>query len=136
MPLTAKASGLWTVKWGAVHESWAEVHQELGRQLWALMTPKERQQFLNANSVRPRMIVRQASIPEPEPMKCKNFGCAKRYLVRAITYALLNMYHTYRTGYAEKHKNDEIPLHYRTGEQSPESIKGCLLEILRLKLRR
>jgi len=82
------------------------------------------------------MIVRQASIPEPEPMKCKNFGCAKRYLVRAITYALLNMYHTYRTGYAEKHKNDDIPLHYRTGEQSPESIKRCLLEILRLKLRR
>ncbi len=82
-----------------------------------------------------KLIVRQLSI-EPPVIKCNSFRCLMSYECKTMFYTLLCLYEKYRTIYASTHRNNHIPEYYRTGENSPTSIKGALFGILRLKLRR
>ena len=82
-----------------------------------------------------RLISRQASIPPPKPMTCLKPSCYFAYLGRVFTYMLVNIYHSKRVAYAEKHRRDAIPEKYRTGEPSPEGILSTVKEILKLSWR-
>jgi len=81
------------------------------------------------------LISRQVSFPPPV-IRCMTLSCLRRYLVDSWRYTLILMYHKYRTIYAEKHRNENIPEHYRTGDNSPTSIMGALWAIFKLRLRR
>lgn len=82
------------------------------------------------------LISRQATIEAPRPITCIKVSCLWRYLIKSLTYTMILLYDKQRVVYAEKHRGKEIPLKYRTGEPSPNSITQALIEILRLKLRR
>ena len=80
------------------------------------------------------LIVRTYSIQPPEQPKNISFKELYRFVLRVLYSDWLSKYHTKRVKYAQKHKN--ILDKYRTGEPSPETIKECIKEIIKLKLRR
>ncbi len=82
-----------------------------------------------------KLIVRQLSI-EPPVIECNGISCLMRYQRKAMFYTLLRLYEQYRTTYAFTHRNNHIPEYYRTGENTPTSMRGVLWGIFRLKLRR
>ena len=67
-------------------------------------------------------------------MTCLFLHCYFAYLGRVFNYMLLNAYHSKRVAYAEKHRRDEIPEKYRTGEDAPEGW-STVKEILKLSWR-
>lgn len=80
-----------------------------------------------------RLISRQASIEPPGQISCVKITCLWKYTIKSIKYVLIELYHKYRVEYAEKHRNDDIPMDYRTGENTPTGIVKLLIEIFRLK---
>jgi len=82
------------------------------------------------------LIVTMVSVAPPGPIECVRFSCLWNYLIKSLRYVLITLYHKHRVIYAETHRDEEIPLHYRTGTPSPETGWGALKEILRLKIRR
>jgi len=82
------------------------------------------------------LIVRQASVREPAPINCIKPRCLARYIYKSLLYTMLLLYHQERVIYAEAHRKDIIPDKYRTGEDSPKTIRGNIWEIMKLKSRR
>ena len=83
-----------------------------------------------------RLIARSVPIYAPSPPQCVRPRCLIHFFWEVIFSSLLSKYHFERVAYAEKNRDREIPEHYRTGKNSPMSIKRAILEILILKLRR
>ena len=69
-----------------------------------------------------RLISRQVSIDAPNPPECIKLTCLARYLIDALTYALVASYHRRRVAYAEANRNKEILERYRTGLPSPKTL--------------
>ena len=80
------------------------------------------------------LIVRFVSVKPPGVELCRVFqaGCILRYFRKCIKYVLVQIYHHYRMEYAEKHRKDSIPMHYRTGENVPETIPKLIWGIVRI----
>jgi len=81
------------------------------------------------------LIVRMAVL-EPPKIECYRLRCLLEYPLSALQYMLACYYHRCRANYAERHRHDNIPERYRTGDNAPETIWGAIREIIRLKLRR
>ena len=71
------------------------------------------------------LISRQASVEVPST-SCANPICLLRFIVDAITYALVLTYHKRRTTYAEANRHKKILERYRTGEPSPRTLWGAI----------
>lgn len=56
-----------------------------------------------------------------------------KFAVKSLAYVLAMLYHKYRVEYAEKNRNKEIPVKYRTGEEAPESVLGLIFQIIKLR---
>jgi len=82
-----------------------------------------------------KLIVRQISIEAPT-LKCTRIRCILAYEIKSIFYGLLRIHEQYRTAYAVRHRGDNIPEHYRTGENLPTSVRSVLWEIFKLAIRR
>ena len=82
------------------------------------------------------LISRMVSIDEPEPINCLKPKCLMDFFLRVVKCGLLSTYHCKRVEYAERRRHQNIPMKYRTGEDSPETIKGLIWGIIKLKLRR
>lgn len=70
---------------------------------------------------------------EPPTIKCVSLKCYFKYTLKAWHYILLMMYHKHRIAYAVKHRHDDIPDKYRTGEDAPKRAWGLFREIIRLQ---
>ncbi len=79
-----------------------------------------------------RLIVKQAVL-EPRPIECYKISCLLAYPLSAMQYMLACYYHKCRAEYAEKHRHNVIPEHYRTGEPSPETVWQAIKEIIKLR---
>jgi len=82
------------------------------------------------------IVVRFASVAPPDAIKCVSLGCLWRYLLESLRYTLVMLYHKYRIIYAETHRDEDIPAHYRMGEPAPDSVWKTVKEIVRLRIRR
>jgi hypothetical protein len=82
------------------------------------------------------LIARSVSIQAPDPPVCTKPKCLWKFFWDTISCGLLSAYHRYRVEYAEKYRRKRIPMKYRTGEDSPQTVIGAILAIIRLKLRR
>lgn len=82
------------------------------------------------------LVVTMASIAPPGVIKCVRLSCLWNYLVLSLRYVLISLYHKHRVIYAEAHRDEDIPIHYRTGTPAPETVWGAIKEILRIKVRR
>ena len=82
------------------------------------------------------LISRTASIQAPSPPKCLKFKCLRHFLWEVAFCSVLSDYHRRRVHYAETHRRKQIPIKYRTGEDSPMTITQGIKEIIKLKLRR
>ena len=71
-------------------------------------------------------------VPPPEPMTCLRLSCYFAFIGRVVRYMMLQEYHKRRLMYAQRHRNDDIPEHYRTGEPVPDHL---LWEIIKLRWR-
>lgn len=81
-----------------------------------------------------KLISRQAFVRPPQ-ITCVKLSCLWRYTFCSWRYTLTLLYHEYRVKYAEKHRHDEIPEHYRTGEDTPQGIFGLAREIIKLQVK-
>lgn len=78
-----------------------------------------------------QLIVRTTSIQAPPPPKCIKPRCLWKFFLDVLYCSVLSKYHSKRVEYAQKNRGN-IPLKYRTGKDSPSSIKGAIIEILKL----
>jgi len=78
------------------------------------------------------LICRQSIVIPPEPIKCPNLSCFKKFFVSNLKYVLTLLYHEYRCEYAEKMRGKDIPMKYRTGEGVSESVFGLFMAIMRV----
>ena len=83
-----------------------------------------------------RLIARSVSIQGPPPPTCTRPKCIWQFFRDSLYVALLSTYHSRRVRYAEKKRHKKIPMKYRTGEDAPKDIKGAVLALIKLKLRR
>ena len=83
-----------------------------------------------------RLIARVAKVEPPGAIDCVSVKCLWRYTRQAFLYVLVKAYHSQRVAYAEEYRDEIIPGRYRTGERSPTTIRGAILAILELRLRR
>ena len=105
------------------------------------------------NVISSRLICKHLNIEFPElhsipaPPACASSDCIKMYkreLDRWLNsykreldfFELLCLYDSARMKYVYKHKHDDIPEKYRTGEDPSASTVGVLKEIAKLKLKR
>jgi len=82
------------------------------------------------------LISRQVMIQPPLPITCIKPICLWRYQILTWKYLLMQLYHKYRVGYAERNRYKTIPEYYRTGDNMPFTIRGLLWEIFKLGVRR
>ena len=81
------------------------------------------------------LISRQVSISPPR-LTCLELGCLWRYMKQSLLCSLLICYHERRVSYAERHRHKKIPMKYRIGEPQPTSIRGAIIAVIKLRLRR
>ncbi len=81
-----------------------------------------------------RLISRQVNVIAPKPLSCISLSCFYKFFKESIFYSLLLEYHKKRIDYAEKNPNKLILKKYRTGEQSPKSIKSALFSLFILSI--
>ena len=81
-----------------------------------------------------QLIARSISIQQPNFPDCPRFSCLWRFPLKLFLYWLVSVYHCKRVVYAEKHRHKNIPMVYRTGEDSPQNIRQAILGIIKLKL--
>jgi hypothetical protein len=79
-----------------------------------------------------RLISRQVMTPEPEMPCVTSFKCILKYIHNNVIYALTLLYHTNRVEYAEAHRDRDIPMKYRTGEDVPTTIISLIIAILKI----
>jgi hypothetical protein len=95
-------------------------------------TKKDHNYCPNCKDYRPgRLICRQVMVESPA-IRCAKLSCLWQYTIKSIQYVLTLLYHQYRVEYAEKARGKEIPEHYRTGENVPQSILGLIWAIMRM----
>lgn len=82
------------------------------------------------------LIARSVMIQPPEPPVCTRPRCLWGFFWEVMFYDLLSTYHGNRMEYAEKHRHKDIPLKYRTGEDSPSNIRQATWAIIKLSFRR
>jgi len=82
------------------------------------------------------LVSRSISIQPPPPPRCIKFGCMWEYYKQAVLVLLLGSYHRKRVAYSEAHRHKTIPIRYRTGEPSPETIFKAILANIKLTIRR
>lgn len=82
------------------------------------------------------LIARSVDIQPPEQPDCFRFSCLWRFYRKVVLCWLLSIYHCRRVVYAEKNRHKKIPEKYRTGGDAPETVKGLIWGIIKLKLRR
>ena len=82
------------------------------------------------------LIARSVSIQGPDPPACTRPSCIWEFFKDSLFSALISIYHTRRVTYAEKKRHKKIPIKYRTGENAPTNIRGAILALIKLKLRR
>lgn len=105
------------------------------------------------NVISSRLVVRHMNIqfPQPPPLPAIHAiageHCIKKYK-KALDAWMINYkndieffelvceYDKARIKYVYRHRNDDIPDKYRTGEDVPETIMGLLKEITKLKIKR
>jgi len=83
-----------------------------------------------------KLVVRLGAVEPPGGIDCVRFSCLWKYLLKSLRYVLVSLYHKHRIAYAMSHRDKDIPIRYRTGEPSPDSIWEAVKAILRLKVRR
>lgn len=87
-----------------------------------------------------KLIFRAQTIDPPPALRCGKLKCLLGYLVRLIVYffavPFIILYHKERHIYVYKHRDDNIPMKYRTGKPSPSGIFDSLIEIIKIKIRR
>lgn len=85
--------------------------------------------------------------PLPPRPVCSTSDCIKKYKDKLDDwlgeykreldfYVLLCLYHQARIEYVYRHRDDDIPMKYRTGEPAPETYIEIMKEITKLKIRR
>lgn len=79
------------------------------------------------------LIVRMASVGQPQPLRCIRPSCIIQYGVDTLTYALVALYHERRVQYAEANRRKVILERYRTGEPSPKNLWQALYALTKLK---
>ena len=82
------------------------------------------------------LIARSVAIQSPELPVCTRFRCLWGFFWEVVFCDLLSTYHQNRVEYAERNRHKDIPLKYRTGENSPSNIKQAIWAIIKLSLRR
>lgn len=82
------------------------------------------------------LIARSVSIQGPYPPACTRPSCIWQFFKDSLYSALLSIYHTRRVRYAEKKRHKKIPMKYRTGDPSPQNIRGAIWALIKLRLRR
>ena len=81
------------------------------------------------------LIARSVSVETPGPPECFRFSCLWNFYLKVVRHWLVSIYHMKRVVYAEKNRHKTIPVKYRTGEESPNTIKGAIWGITKLSLR-
>jgi hypothetical protein len=79
-----------------------------------------------------RLISRTASVSPPAWPGC---NCLGKYLFWVFKHWLLIYYHSMRVSYAEKKRNDTIPMRYRTGYPSPSTVWKTISGLIALRYR-
>lgn len=79
-----------------------------------------------------RLISRQTIVEVPVWSPCLTLTCMKAYFKAQVVYVLTLLYHQYRVEYAEKFRDNDIPTHYRTGENAPTTFWGLVWAIMRI----
>ena len=79
-----------------------------------------------------RLICRQAIVQPPEFGNCLVLTCLAKYVKAQVMFVLTLLYHKYRCEYAEKARDKEIPMRYRTGDDVPTSFWKLVWEIMRI----
>ena len=82
-----------------------------------------------------QLIARSVSIQPPAAPTCFRFCCLWNFYLKVVFHWLLSSYHMKRVVYAEKNRRKTIPVKYRSGEDSPKTIKGAIWGIIKLSLR-
>jgi len=83
-----------------------------------------------------QLIARSVVIEAPSPPTCFRFSCLWIFYFKVVFSWLLSIYHKKRVEYATRKRHKRIPMKYRTGEDSPKTIKQAILAIIKLSLRR
>jgi hypothetical protein len=79
-----------------------------------------------------RLIVRNVNVQPPQFGACLVLTCMWRYFKAQLIYVLTLLYHQYRTECAEKYRDKDIPMDYRTGENVPETFWRLVWAIMRI----
>jgi len=82
------------------------------------------------------LISRSISIQAPQPPQCIKLKCVWRFFCQIIFCGLLSQYHYRRVTYAEKNRHKKIAMKYRTGDDSPKTVRGTIWGIIKLSVRR
>jgi len=85
---------------------------------------------------RGNLIARSISIQAPSPPTCFRFSCLWKFYRKVVLCWLLSIYHKKRVNYAEKKRHKKIPMKYRTGDDSPKTVRGTIWGIIKLSVRR
>jgi hypothetical protein len=98
------------------------------------------------NGLTGELICSMFTVEAPQGYESPSKRNIKLYLRRSIMFVLLSKYHALRIELCERAskksvKNhtplvmEKLPERYRTGEPAPTTIRQCLIEIYRLRLR-
>ena len=85
-----------------------------------------------------QLIARPTSIQAPAPPQDISFKCLWKFILDSLFDKYISSYHRRRVAYAEANRPEKkvIPERYRTGEPSPTSIIGAIIENIKLLFRR
>ena len=76
-----------------------------------------------------KMVATHVNVPPPQPMTCIRLSCYLDYVKRVLHYMTVLEYHKRRMRYAEKHKDKDIPEHYRTGDPLPNHLTWEIIKL-------